>query len=151
MHRVIRTSLTLGMSTLIMGFAVSQARAERVGYMPDRCFGEGCVTGSARMGALSLAYTDSSLTPILASTVDLSRALNAAGSGMFSVNNVRVNSITRPSTFKEADANPVSPGHSVSAAIIPEPTTMLLLGTGLVGAAAVMRRRLKARTRQTQS
>ena len=61
MKRVIRTSLTVAMATVMIGLAVTQARADRVSYTVDRCFGAGCVTGSVKIGELSLAFTESSL------------------------------------------------------------------------------------------
>ncbi|MDQ2856759.1 MAG: hypothetical protein M3R68_10555, partial [Acidobacteriota bacterium] len=61
MKRVIKTSLTFAMATVMIGFAVTQARADRVSYTVDRCFGAGCVTGSVKVGELALSFTESRL------------------------------------------------------------------------------------------
>lgn len=219
MKRAIRTSLTIAMATVMIGFAVTQARADRVSYTVDRCFGAGCVAGTVRIGELSLAFTESSLgvvdsaasatalanfspemsgvsglsfagasvrsqgsasnakaaqrsnayqantsslllpatgmslsfsrlqTPIFAGTFDLGRSVNTASNSSFSVTgaNLRVSNTTRTSSGDEnhGGIGGVPPGGSP----VPEPTTMLLLGTGLAGAAAVVRKRLKARGR----
>jgi hypothetical protein len=219
MKRATRTSLTIAMATVMIGFAVTQARADRVSYTVDRCFGAGCLAGSVKIGELSLAFTESSLgvvdsaasatalanfspemsgvsglsfggasvrsqgsagdasatqrsnayqantsslllpaagmslsfsrmqTPIFANTIDLGRVSTTSNSS-FSVTgtDLKVSKTTRP--YSSTDANPGGgDGLPPGGAPVPEPTTMLLLGTGLAGAAAVVRKRLKARGR----
>lgn len=217
MRRVVRTSLTIAMATVMIGFVVTKARADRVSYSLDRCFGVNCVSGQVRIGELALAFSESSLgvldavsataiadfSPELAGTsglsfagapaktqssataataavrggglganaapvmlsagrmtlsssrlqlpaynssaVDLGRAVNGINSGSFSVTGANLSA----NKFAPFQANDVQPGDigDDSAAPVPnpEPTTMLLLGTGLACAAAIVRKRLKVR------
>jgi hypothetical protein len=215
MTRVIKTSLTLALATVMIGFAVTQARADRVNYAADKCFGAGCATSSVRIGELALAFTESNLgvvdtaasstalanfspemsgmsglsfagvksqnsvgdastvqranafrengaamllpavgmslsfshlqTPVFASSIDLGRSVSTASNGSFSVSSVGLNA-SKPFAFGATGTQPgitdVPPGGAPG---VLEPPTMLLLGTGLAGAAAVVRRRLKSR------
>ncbi len=220
MERVIKTSLTLAMALVMIGLAFTQARADRVSYTAERCFGAGCVTGSVKIGELALAFAESSLgvvdtatsstalasfapemrgvsglglsgamtqtvaadtfvaqrttkesasvlpaagmalsfsrlqTPVFTSSFDLGRSFSAASNGSFSVTSANFTA-TKPFSYNATGNSSFSkevggaPG-GVPAPSIPEPTTMLLLGTGLAGAAAVVRRRLKVRTKDSK-
>jgi len=217
MRRVVRTSLTIAMATVMIGFAVTQARADRVSYSLDRCFGVNCVNGRVRIGELALAFSESSLgvldaevsatavadfstelggtpgvsfagapvesqgpvtaavaaerssgfdastAPVMlsarrirlsssrlqlpaftSSAVDLRRAANAISSGSFNVSGADL-SANKFAPYQANMAEPGDVGEDTPAVPNPEPTTMLLLGTGLACAAAVVRKRLKVR------
>ena len=223
MRRAMRTSFTIAMATALIGLAVSQARADRVSYSVDRCFGASCVNGgNARVGELSLAFTESSLgvldaassssalasfspelggvsgvsfagsavtqtsgdvttaqhttasranttsvflpasgmslsfsglqAPAFAPSFDLGRSVTSSSSS-FSVSGVSLNAnaVSKPywsTDGKEGDdggKDGIVGGGAPGGAPVPEPTTMLLLGTGLAGAAAIVRKRLKTR------
>lgn len=216
MTRVTRTSLTIAMATLMIGLTVSQARADRVGYAVDRCFGANCVGGSVRVGELSLAFSESSLgtldtaastaaignfspelkgiagvsfagstvktdsttsagntsraktdkaestefLPIagmsfsrlqgsaFTNSLNLGQSVTLNNSASFSVSNVALTGNKNAPAFWANGAGSGfqvegPPGGDPGATTVPEPTTMLLLGTGLAGAAAIVRKRLK--------
>jgi hypothetical protein len=211
-----RTSLTIAIATVMIGLAVSQARADRVGYTIDRCFGASCVGGSVKVGELSLAFTESSLgvidsaasstalgnfapelggvsgtsfagaavnqgsavegsaaqranavkanptavllpgsgmslafsrmeVPAFATSIDLARSVSTAGTGSFSVTGASLNASkgSNPYWSNGLGIGGAPGGNPGGQTAVPEPTTMLLFGTGLAGAAALVRRHLK--------
>ena len=124
MRRVMRTSLTIAMATALIGLAVSQARADRVGYSVDRCFGAGCVSGNVRVGELSLAFTESGL-----GVIDSAASANALAS--FSSELGGVSGINfAGSAVKSQSSGDASTARHVTATNA-NPTSMLLSASGM--------------------
>ena len=144
MRRVVRTSLTIAMATVMIGFAVIQVRADRVSSgrgasaAPVMLLAGGMTLSSSRLQLPLPDYTSSAM--------DLGRAFNAISSDSFSVTGADLSA----HKFAPYQVNLLPPGKGggekgEAPVPNPEPTTMLLLGTGLVCAAAVVRKRLKVR------
>ena len=134
MRRAFRTSGTIALVTVLVSFGAIQARADRViSTLPAMLSSSGTALSFGRL-----------LFPV---TGDLARAVAPPTNGSFSVNDSQLN-LGKTTNYRVIVRTPIlaeSQPNAPAAPAVPEPPTMFLLGTGLVGAAAVLRKRLKDR------
>ena len=133
MKQVFRISLTVAATALIVGLAFSSARADRITNI-ERC----TIPQSFSSGIFSLDTTspEGAYLETASGNFGVVAAKAASGTGMTAT------SAKKGPTF-QADPQPKAPA-------VPEAQTMLLFGTGLVGAAALLRRRLKGRRAESR-
>jgi hypothetical protein len=154
MRRVLQISLTIAVATVMIGIAATQVRADRVPFNGG-CFGAACAQGTSRGGDFSIALGTrltvdatsvrvADFRPQVSATQSVNFSVVAAKSG--TAQGALIESMrSRPGLTAEPIRNAVS-----TPVVVPEPTTMLLLGTGLLGTAAVLRRRRKVRSSRSK-
>lgn len=133
MKQVFRISLTVAATALVLGLAFSSARADRITNIE-----RSTLPLSFSSGIFSLDTTS----PEGAYLEPASGNFGVVAAKAASASIITSASAKKGPTF-QADPEPKAPA-------VPEPTTMLLFGTGLVGAAAILRRKLKGRRSESR-
>ena len=110
MRRVLQASLTIAVATLMIGFAATPTRADRVAFNSG-CFGAACVPATLTMGGTPLSFTDSSFAADVSLSMPAELGLEVSGTrgGDFSVASVdlhiaQTESTERTKTKRAPDA-----------------------------------------------
>jgi hypothetical protein len=138
MKQVFRISLTVAATALVVGLTFSSAKADRITNIERRTLPVSFSSGIFSLDTTSLegAYFETA-----SGNFGVVAAKAASASSIVSA------SAKKGPTFQASGTeDPPVP----KAPAVPELTTMLLFGTGLVGTAGILRRRLRSRRSESR-